>query len=212
MEEIKDAVVGGVKGILATMPVGSVVMSIAQEVQNGILQRRFEDWKEKVDEKLGNLEEEIRHKLPDNEIFATVLLLSAQMAIKTNDEKRSYLANAVKNAATTNISEDRIVVLLNCIDKYTLTHLKLLRFLKSPGEYKDQKSYYMTASTMGIFKDCYPKEDNLILKVAITDMYSDVLINNNSLNTTQTIVGAFAPQTTDLGNDFIQFFGIDKIV
>lgn len=96
MEEIKDAVVGGVKGILATMPVGSVVMSIAQEVQNGILQRRFEDWKEKVDEKLGNLEEEIRHKLPDNEIFATVLLLSAQMAIKTNDEKRSYLANAVK--------------------------------------------------------------------------------------------------------------------
>ena len=57
MEEIKDAVVGGVKGILATMPVGSVVMSIAQEVQNGILQRRFEDWKEKVDEKLGNLEE-----------------------------------------------------------------------------------------------------------------------------------------------------------
>lgn len=43
MEEIKDAVVGGVKGILATMPVGSVVMSIAQEVQNGILQRRFED-------------------------------------------------------------------------------------------------------------------------------------------------------------------------
>lgn len=141
MEEIKDAVVGGVKGILATMPVGSVVMSIAQEVQNGILQRRFEDWKEKVDEKLGNLEEEIRHKLPDNEIFATVLLLSAQMAIKTNDEKRSYLANAVKNAATTNISEDRIVVLLNCIDKYTLTHLKLLRFLKSPGEYKDQKSW-----------------------------------------------------------------------
>lgn len=212
MEEIKDAVVGGVKGILATMPVGSVVMSIAQEVQNGILQRRFEDWKEKVDEKLGNLEEEIRHKLPDNEIFATVLLLSAQMAIKTNDEKRSYLANAVKNAATTNISEDRIVVLLNCIDKYTLTHLKLLRFLKSPGEYKDQKRYYMTASTMGIFKDCYPKEDNLILKVAITDMYSDGLINNNSLNTTQTIVGAFAPQTTDLGNDFIQFFGIDKIV
>ena len=212
MEEIKDAVVGGVKGILATMPVGSVVMSIAQEVQNGILQRRFEDWKEKVDEKLGNLEEEIRHKLPDNEIFATVLLLSAQMAIKTNDEKRSYLANAVKNAATTNISEDRIVVLLNCIDKYTLTHLKLLRFLKSPGESKDQKSYYMTASTMGIFKDCYPKEDNLILKVAITDMYSDGLINNNSLNTTQTIVGAFAPQTTDLGNDFIQFFGIDKIV
>ena len=212
MEEIKDAVVGGVKGILATMPVGSVVMSIAQEVQNGILQRRFEDWKEKVDEKLGNLEEEIRHKLPDNEIFATVLLLSAQMAIKTNDEKRSYLANAVKNAATTNISEDRIVVLLNCIDKYTLTHLKLLRFLKSPGEYKDQKSYYMTESTMGIFKDCYPKEDNLILKVAITDMYSDGLINNNSLNTTQTIVGAFAPQTTDLGNDFIQFFGIDKIV
>ena len=212
MEEIKDAVVGGVKGILATMPVGSVVMSIAQEVQNGILQRRFEDWKEKVDEKLGNLEEEIRHKLPDNEIFATVLLLSAQMAIKTNDEKRSYLANAVKNAATTNISEDRIVVPLNCIDKYTLTHLKLLRFLKSPGEYKDQKSYYMPASTMGIFKDCYPKEDNLILKVAITDMYSDRLINNNSLNTTQTIVGAFAPQTTDLGNDFIQFFGIDKIV
>ena len=40
MEEIKDAVVGGVKGILATMPVGSVVMSIAQEVQNGILESR----------------------------------------------------------------------------------------------------------------------------------------------------------------------------
>lgn len=87
MEEIKDIIKGGVKGVLALLPVGSVIMSIAQEVQEGILQRRFEDWKEKVDEKLKDLDEEMRADLADNDIFATVLLLSAQLAIKTNEQK-----------------------------------------------------------------------------------------------------------------------------
>lgn len=210
MEEIKDFVKGGVKGLLALLPAGSVFMSIVQEVQGGILQRRFEDWKDKVDEKLKDLDDKMRPDLANNEMFATVLLLSAQLAIKTNEQKREYLANAVKESIDTNISEDRVIILLNGIEKYTQVHIRLLRFLQNPSEYGSMDDYYMAAATMSIYERYYPEEDQQVMRVAVSDLYKDGMITSDSLNTMQTVRGAFSSQTTDMGNDFIRFFGVER--
>lgn len=88
---------GTAKGVLSTIPGASILVSIAEEIHGGILQERFDDWKESVELRLRMLTDMQLKQLPKNEIFATVLLLSAQYAIKTNKAKRVYLANAVKS-------------------------------------------------------------------------------------------------------------------
>ena len=40
---------GTAKGVLSTIPGASILVSIAEEIHGGILQERFDDWKESVD-------------------------------------------------------------------------------------------------------------------------------------------------------------------
>ena len=43
---------GTVKGVLSTIPGASILVSIAEEIHGGILQERFDDWKESVELRL----------------------------------------------------------------------------------------------------------------------------------------------------------------
>lgn len=203
-----DILKGTAKGIISTIPGGSILVSIVDEIQNGIFQNRFNEWKEAVDERLDRLEETIINKLPKNEIFATVLLLSAQLALKTNKQKTQLLANAVANSATTNLSEERVVILLNCIEKYTIPHLKLLRFLYNPKDYNLRE--LMMGSPMTLYDDIYPNRDKSLDSIIIRDLYTDGLINTDGLNATMSYFGAVEKRTTALGDDMIEFFNINK--
>lgn len=206
---VKDGIVGTAKGLVSTIPGGSILVSIADEIQNGIFQNRFKEWKEAVEERLGKLEDDAINSLPDNEIFATVLLISAQLALKTNKEKTKLLANAVSNAATTTLSEERVIILLNCIEKYTIPHIRLLRFLQNPKEYNPRE--LMMGSPMTIYDDIYPDRDKSLDNIVIRDLYSDGLINTDSLNATMSSSGVVAKRTTGLGDDMIEFFGIERL-
>jgi hypothetical protein len=203
-----DILKGTAKGIVSTIPGGSILVSIVDEIQNGIFQNRFNEWKEAVDERLDRLEETIINKLPKNEIFATVLLLSAQLALKTNKQKTQLLANAVANSATTNLSEERVVILLNCIEKYTIPHLKLLRFLYNPKDYNLRE--LMMGSPMTLYDDIYPNRDKSLDSIIIRDLYTDGLINTDGLNAIMSNSGAVEKRTTALGDDMIDFFNINK--
>ena len=119
------------------------------------------------------------------------------------------MANAVANSATTRLSEERVVILLNCIEKYTLSHLKLLRFLQNPKEYNPKEDISMGAP-MRIYNDYYAKRDKSLDNVVIRDLYADGLINTDSLNSIVSKNGMLEKRTTALGDDMIQFFGIIK--
>ena len=43
---------GTAKGVLSTIPGASILVSIAEEIHGGILQERFDDWKESVELRL----------------------------------------------------------------------------------------------------------------------------------------------------------------
>ena len=205
-----DIIKGTAKGVLSTIPGASILVSIADEIQGGILQERFDDWKESVELRLRMLTDMQLEQLPRNEIFATVLLLSAQYAIKTNKVKRVYLANAVKSAASTELSEDRVVILLGCFERYTIEHLRLLRFLYAPTDYHPNDDIYM-GSPISIYDEYYPNRVKDLDGVIIRDLYNDGLINTNSLSGIMTGRGCLEKKTTPLGNDLIHFFGIDKL-
>lgn len=207
--KIEDGFVGSMKGIASTIPGVSIVMSAINEMRTGIYRQRLEEWQRLVDERLSKLENTVVNNLPQNEKFATVMLTSAQLSLKTDKIKSALLANAVANSATTNISEERIVILLNCIERYTPSHLRLLRFLQNPKKYNPKESMSM-GSPMTIFNDYYPNRDRSLDNIVIKDLHADGLIDTDSLNSTMTRDGCLSKRTTDLGDNMITFFGIEK--
>lgn len=75
------------------------------------------------------------NQLKDNQMFATVMYIAGKLAMKTNETKRQLLTNAVVYTPSCSLSEDSVVIMLNCIEKYTQRHLRLFRFLQDPKEY-----------------------------------------------------------------------------
>ena len=205
---LTDIVKGAAKvGASWLVPGSSPFISILDELRSGEFQRRFEDFQEKVDEQLKMMKEVQLQQLKDNQLFATVLYIAGQLALKTNEIKRQLLANAVVNAPSCTLSEDSVVILLNCIEKYTLRHLRLLRFLQDPKEYK-KKNYYMTTSTMQIYYDCYSNDNEALDRIVVKDLYADGMITTDSLFVMASVDGCLEKKTTLLGDAMIDFFGI----
>lgn len=207
---LTDIVKGAAKGGASWLvPGSSPFISILDELRSGEYQRRFKDFQEKVDEQLRMVKDLQLQQMKENQMFATVMYIAGQLALKTNETKRRLLANAVVNAPTCTLSEDSVVIMLNCIDKYTLRHLRLLRFLQNPSEYNPKD--YMSTSTMRIYYDYYGNDNEPLDRLVIRDLHVDGMINTDSLFTTVTYQGSVEKKTTQLGDDMIAFFGIIEI-
>ncbi len=205
---LSDLVKGAAKaGASWFVPGSSPFIFILDELRSSEYQRRFDDFKEKVDEQLRMMKDVQLQQLKDNQMFATVMYIAGQLALKTNETKRQFLANAVVNTPSCTLSEDSMVIMLNCIEKYTLRHLRLLRFLQNPKEYK-KKDYFMTTSTMQIYYDYYSKDNEALDKIIANDLEADGMITSGSLFGMATVDGCFEKKTTLLGDAMIDFFGI----
>lgn len=203
---ISDIAKGIVKGGVAALDQGSIFLSILNELNSGEYKRRLNDFINNVDSQLKEIKELQIQQMTDNQMFATVLYLTGQMALKTSDAKRKLLSRAVVNSHNSKLSEERVIMLLNCIDKYTMTHLNLLHFLQNPKVYYSDNPYM--GSPMSIYDKCNPKRDKSLDNIVIRDLYADGLINTDSLNNTVTGAGMLEKYTTVLGDDMIGFFGI----
>lgn len=205
---LSDLVKGAAKaGASWFVPGSSPFIFILDELRSSEYQRRFDDFKEKVDEQLRMMKDVQLQQLKDNQMFATVMYIAGQLALKTSETKRQFLANAVVNTPSCTLSEDSMVIMLNCIEKYTLRHLRLLRFLQNPKEYK-KKDYFMTTSTMQIYYDYYSKDNEALDRIIANDLEADGMITSGSLFGMATIDGCFEKKTTLLGDAMIDFFGI----
>ncbi len=205
---LSDLVKGAAKaGASWFVPGSSPFIFILDELRSSEYQRRFDDFKEKVDEQLRMMKDVQLQQLKDNQMFATVMYIAGQLALKTNETKRQFLANAVVNTPSCTLSEDSMVIMLNCIEKYTLRHLRLLRFLQNPKEYK-KKDYFMTTSTMQIYYDYYSKDNEALDRIIANDLEADGMITSGSLFGMATVDGCFEKKTTLLGDAMIDFFGI----
>lgn len=207
---LSDIIKGTAKvGASWLVPGCSPLITILDELRTGEYQRRLDDFKDKVDEQLTMIKDVQLQQLKDNQLFATVLYIAGQLALKTNETKRQLLANAVVNAHTCTLSEDTVVILLNCFEKYTLKHLCFLRFLQNPKDYK-RIDYYTTTSTMQIYYDYYPKDNEELDRIIVRDLYADGMITTDSLFTTATVDGCLEKKTSSLGDTMINFFGINN--
>jgi hypothetical protein len=206
--KVKDVVEGIAKSVISTVPFVNNFTQIVETVKGNVLQRRYEKWQGLVEQRLSELSQEILSKLGNNECFATTLIKTTELAAKTNSKKMEYLANAVKYFAESETDEDTLIILLNCIDKYTLSHILILKYLKNPSTYSNGKEYMFGGGIFTYFDDCYPKFNKQLRDIILRELYRDGMVNIDS-DATMSRSGMEAKRTTDLGDLFITIFGVE---
>lgn len=203
----KDIIEATAKGILAAMPCISPFLQAFDTIKSKVIQHRYESWKQMVDERLSSLEESQREYVFSSDCFATVLMKATQMAAETSDEKMVYLANAVKYVAENHISEDRIIIFLNCLQRYTMSHFLILKYFEDPSRYAVQGNGYLSGSLMTLFDNQNPNFDKSLQRIIIRDLFQDGFSNTDS-NGMMSGNGMMAKRTTILGDEFLRFCGI----
>ena len=204
-----DVVRGVAEGVLSQIPYVGAFVQAVESVKGNVLQKRYEKWQEEVGKRLSQLEEDVRRHLGENEIFATTLIKATELAAQTNTIKSEYLANAVQNAALNPLEEDNLIILLNLIAKYTVSHFKILLYFENPAAYNTKRETLLGGSAMHFFYNRYPDFDRNRATLIMNELHRDGLITSSS-EATVSFSGMEAKRTSELGDLFISFFGIKE--
>lgn len=198
------------KTLVSTIPVGGILVTcIWDSIKANAANRRMEDWKNQVEEKLCDLKLSL-DDIGNNELFASAMMKATDIAIKTaEDEKRQYLASAVKNSAMASIDESVMMIYLDLLDKYTLWHIRILHLFRNPKAF-DQVHVdgIMMGAASIVVEQVYPeiaKEKELLDKI-VKDLQNDGMMSEGSyMHAGMTSNGVAASRTTELGNKFLKF-------
>lgn len=207
MGKILDAIEIAGKTIVSAIPIGGTLISATfDSVKNNCLAKRQQKWINAVEERISKLECALED-LGTNEQFTSALIKGTEIAVKTaNQDKVSFLANAVINSFQQSIEEEKLVIFFELIDKYTVSHIKIINFFNNPKKFETTKtaSYY-NGSPLDLLFRAYPELDNPLFNKIYKDVYLDGMINTENLNVTMTSNGMEAKRTTTLGDDFLNF-------
>lgn len=216
--EVMDVVKGvgsvAIDTAAALNPITGVLWSVVKSAKENVLQRRNEVWQREVDMRLSTLEESILNTLGYSEIFTTTLLRTTELAIKTNGKKVECLANAVRYSAEHEVNEDYIVIFLNNIERYSISHLKLLKFFNAPNQYYTSIGVeHINTSPMTLYYETFsvPQNEYRLLETMAKQLFDDGLLNTREMNAGMTMRGALSQRTTDIGRKFIEFFGLNDV-
>lgn len=211
----KDLIKSAAETTLEQIPYAGVFYVAVSKVKDGAYKRRLETWQELVGQRLADLEAATFDSLGDNEDFASVLATATELAAKSNKIKMECLANAVKYVATNKVEEEYIIAFLNCIDRYTTKHLEAILYFQKITTFNKIPTPNRLIDNIDkqpFFSKYYPQMDNGLAKVIIDDirrdgLYSDETLLNRGQNSTNTLY----PHTTELGKQFIDFFGLNDV-
>lgn len=222
-EIINPFIAGTAKGLVSQIPLaGPIICGIYDEVVSSSYRKRIEGWLTYLDGRLEQLEcsyvcpldhAVLIDKIRNNELFVSCFLQTSQYVIRDHHEDKKVLfANALlKTIDPNDLAEDRILVFIELVNRYTISHLRLLYFLDDPQTRAIEKgidcSKYYMGSIETVLRDVHPdliSTDNfhhLLLK----DLYNNGLVTTEKFGGTMTAAGMLASRTTDIGKDFIRF-------
>jgi hypothetical protein len=158
-------------------------------------------------------------KLAHNELFFTTLHIATNKAMSEHrKEKREYYANAIYNTVyITDISEDKKMVFIFLLEKYTLSSIKLLK-LFSENNYRECDN---TEKNGMITTHIFPGEEKPIkyileyitefkneaelVRNLSTQLFYDGLIEEINFNGADYPERSRRKRSTSLGDEFLAF-------
>ena len=200
------------KTALSAIPIaGTFVSTIYDVFKDGIYKERFEKWSSIVEARLNKLEITVG-ELNNNENFATMLIKTTELAIKTSQkEKLDYLANALRNSITANLDEDRIIIFMALLEKHTITHINILKkgvetITKERKKINQFRIGVTPRQLIGIKSSVDKLEDSLFNK-CYRDLFLDCLVVDLDISFNDHSVGDIV---TNLGKEYLEFISIQK--
>lgn len=195
------------KTALSAIPVGgALATSVYDTVKANCLSKRQEKWRTALEERLVKLENTLE-EIGNDELFTTALIKATELAIKTaKEEKIAYLANSVINSLNPDLNEEKLIVFLDLLDRYTASHIKIIYFFFNPKRFEgiDSNSYMMASPSTPLFH-VYPELNNELFEKIYADLYNDGMVTLKNLNTSMTGSGTVAKRTTVIADEFLRF-------
>jgi len=202
---------------LGSIPLaGTAATEILNAVVTPSLERRRNEWMEKVGESLRRLEEDKGinlEELQNNEEFIDIAMQASQAAIRTaREEKREALLNAILNTVLPDAPEESMrMMFINYIDTLGVWHMKFLDLFSGPDEWAHRNDQSFEQIGMGSL--------STLIEVAFPEMrgqrtlYDQIgkdlafrgLAQIDNLHVTMTGNGVTQKRTTEIGDQFIKF-------
>lgn len=197
------------KTAISAIPIGGTLITCVWDtVKANAMSKRFEEWKTMVEDRLSFIDVSLED-LGNNDNFATCLLKTTELSAKTGQKKkREYLANALVNSISIGVDENILMIFLALLEAYTEIHMVVLGYFHNPQKYENVRNsnLYMGAP-ITLFYETFPELESQseLINIIIKELYSDGLLNTDSMVTMMTIDGIKAKRTTTLGGNFISF-------
>ena len=185
-------------------PLSGFFDALFGEIKENVLQKRAEKWKNDIVERLGRLEDKYE-SLISNETFATALIKTSELAIKTgNDEKRKLFANCLVNSFLLNAEEEKTILLLNILDKCSFLHINIIKYLHD--EYLTTRlPFGKSTRIINLLQLKFNEIERPYLLKAIKDLQNDYLIETFVDGAQVEMFGVRTKLLTKLGYDFYTF-------
>ena len=225
-ETIKGVALATVKGAVGAVPVVgsffSEYIGLATEI---IASKRHNEWQNMIEEKLSKIDCEIS-QIANNSFFYSCVQTATVGALKAYQiEKQELFANALYNSfVLLDLAEEKKLIFLSLIDKYTLLTIKILKCFSEDNYPKlDSREYkranpdpnnmirttihHGTEKPMTYLIDEFPelaKENQLVMTI-VSQLYTDGLIEAVDFNMPEYPETNRRKRTTVLGDEFIKF-------
>lgn len=213
-ETTTDKVYSALKAGWETLPTGSLITWLVENIWRPPINSRTEKWMEEVSESINKLNL-ADSQLSSNERFITTLTKATQLAIQNHSvEKRKALRNCVINSISEpKYDESLQTTFLGLIDRLSDWHLRIFIFLCDENwtqkKYKLKDFGHAKSATFeivqGNFDELKGRED--FIELIFLDLRNAGLVSVGweSLYLTAINRAASLPKITPLGKDFLSF-------
>lgn len=202
------------KGVIGSVPIpgSSLISEYIGLTQECIADKRFDDWKRKIEDVLQKLSDELNNleNLGKDEAFYSCVQLATVGAMQSyQEEKRQLFANAVYNSVFIDLVEDKKMYFLSLLNKYTMSHIQLLKYY-SEDHYNIKNDSVVIEGTEHPIKSILESnsgfKDDINYVIAISNqLYSDSLIENIHFEVPVQPQNAMQKRSTNMGDEFIKF-------
>jgi len=226
-ETIKGVALATVKGAVGAVPiVGSLFSEYIGLATEVIASKRHNEWQKMIEEKLAKIDCKIS-QIANNSFFYSCVQTATVGALKAYQiEKQELFANALYNSFVLDLAEEKKLIFISLIDKYTLLTIKILKCYSEDNypkfDSREQKranpnpnNMIRTTVNHGTEKpityliDEFPelvKEPQLAMTI-VSQLYADGLVEAVDFSMPEYPDSNRRKRTTVLGDDFIEFIG-----
>jgi len=195
--------------------VGGAAVELVSAVFGPPLKRRQQKWFEKLADVVRTLQE--RDIAVDEPEFVSAVAAASRIALGTHlEEKLTMLKAAIFHAAMPDRPADIMTMrFLRFVEELDPEHFVLLVFMRDPKGHFASNAIAEPNIAMGGLGSIYQQSGIAIenLDLVRRDVTDRGLADGGSWNTMMTANGAWAPRTTDLGNqllDFVTFIDVEQ--